>query len=455
MMGELPPQQNALFYEFCLERRIPADHLLRSIDQFLDFDQIRLHLQPYYSQIGRPSIDPELMIRMLLLGYCYGIRSERQLCEEVDFNLAYRWFCRLGLEEAIPDHSTFSKNRHGRFRDSDLLRFVFDTVVTRCVEEGLVKGEGFAIDASLVQADASRQRAMKSTKVIDWGPAEKQSRAVLEYLDALDGQQPTMSESKSISLTDPGASWTAAKGPAIFAYSNNAVVDVQCGITMGVEATPAYRNNEVDSTKTLLERIEATHQIKPKRLMGDTAYGTAHMLDYLVNEKDIEPHIPVIDKSQRDDGTYSITDFIWIKQDNEYQCPRNKRLHTTGKVTKDDTVLYRSRNKECAACPDKDKCCPGSPNRKIARSIFEKSREIARAITQSAAYTDKSRHERKKVEMSFAHMKQHLKLTRLRLRGLSGANDEFLLVATAQNLRKLARLRGQPPPMQWIPAPGI
>src|SRR5210317_269396 len=146
MMGQLPASQNTLFYEFCLEKHIPEDHLLRQIDRFLDFDTIRQHLTSHYSHTGRPSIDPELMIRMLLLGYCYGIRSERRLCEEVNFNLAYRWFCRLGLEDAVPDHSTFSKNRHGRFRDSDLLRYVFNTVVTRCVEEGLVGGEGFAID---------------------------------------------------------------------------------------------------------------------------------------------------------------------------------------------------------------------------------------------------------------------------------------------------------------------
>ena len=144
MMGQLPAQQNALFYECCLENHIPEDHLLRQVDQFLDFDQARIHLDPFYSHTGRPSIDPELMIRMLLIGYCYGIRSERRLCEEIRFNLAYRWFCRLGLEDEVPDHSTFSKNRHGRFREADLLRLVFDTVVQRCNDEGLIKGEGFA-----------------------------------------------------------------------------------------------------------------------------------------------------------------------------------------------------------------------------------------------------------------------------------------------------------------------
>jgi transposase len=164
MMGERTVAQEALFYGFSLERHVPADHLLRSIDRFVDLSSIRAHLRPYYSETGRPSIDPELMIRMLIIGYCMGIRSERRLCEEVHLNLAYRWFCRLGLESDVPDHSTFSKNRHGRFRDSHLLRELFEATVARCMAEGLVGGEGFAVDASLVRADVDRQRAVPGSE---------------------------------------------------------------------------------------------------------------------------------------------------------------------------------------------------------------------------------------------------------------------------------------------------
>jgi transposase len=154
MMGERQTDQAALFYEFSLERHVPADHMLRAIDRFVDLEGVRIHLATFYSSTGRPSIDPELLIRMLIVGYCFGIRSERRLCEEVHLNLAYRWFCRLGLEGDVPDHSTFSKNRHGRFRDSDVLRHVFEIVVRRCMAEGLVGGEAFAVDASLIKADA-------------------------------------------------------------------------------------------------------------------------------------------------------------------------------------------------------------------------------------------------------------------------------------------------------------
>jgi len=173
MMGQQPPDHNALFYDLCLDNYVPSDHLLRQIDQVLDLDPLRAHLSSYYSNTGRPSVDPELMVRMLIVGYCYGIRSERRLCEEVHLNLAYRWFCRLGLENEVPDHSTFSKNRHGRFRDSNAFRFVFEDIVRRCMEEGLVAGEGFATDASIIKADASRMRGVPGTEAMDWFNTEQ------------------------------------------------------------------------------------------------------------------------------------------------------------------------------------------------------------------------------------------------------------------------------------------
>src|ERR1700723_1546527 len=208
MMGERRIGQDALFYEFSLERHVPAEHLPRAIDRFVDLDGVRQHLAPFYSPIGRPSIDPELLIRMLLVGYCFGIRSERRLCEEVHLNMAYRWFCRLGLDGAVPDHSTFSKNRHGRFRDSDLLRELFETTVARCMTEGLVGGEGFAVDASMIKADANRQRGVPG---IEGLVPETANRAVREYLAVLDdaafgGATPVAP--KFLSIADPASRWT-------------------------------------------------------------------------------------------------------------------------------------------------------------------------------------------------------------------------------------------------------
>jgi len=297
MMGRLPAGQNELFYEFCLEEQVPQKHVLRGLDRFLDFTEIRKHLRAYYSDIGRPSIDPELMIRMLLIGYCYGIRSERRLCEEVHLNLAYRWFCRLGLEDQVPEHSTFSKNRHGRYRESDLFRFVFESVVERCMDEGLVKGEGFAVDASLIKADAHRKRGFPGEEGIEWERAGRKTRAVREYLDALDN----------------------------------------------------------------------------------------------------------------------------------------------------DEQAVKASSTECGKCALKDQCCPKEAARKIARSIHEDARDLARALATTEAYAQ-SRKDRKKVEMLFAHLKRIMRFDRLRLRGPCGAQDEFLLAATVENLRKLAKLLPAPSP---------
>ena len=461
MMGQLPAAQNALFYDFSLEQHIPPDHLLRQINQFLDFGIIRNHLKPFYSHTGRPSIYPELMIRMLLVGYCYGIRSERRLCDEIKMNLAYRWFCQLGLEDVVPDHSSFSKNRHGRFRESDLLRMVFDTVVKRCIEEELVKGEGFAIDASFIRADVSRQRAEHGP--VDWTPAKTESRAVREYLDVLDQNTELNRPQKSVSLTDPMAQWSGAKGPAEFYYSTNYMIDIENNIIMDVEASPSTHRLEFQTTRTMIERIESNHSIVPERLMGDTAYGAAENLAFLVEEKNIEPHIPVWDKTRRKDGTFSAGDFKWDAEKDEYLCPEGKSLrsrrrnnkHQKTVVTKANTIIYRSRGADCKTCPLKLRCCPNTPHRKITRSIHEAARDVARSINQADEYQNKRFHERKKVEMMFAHMKRNHNFTRLRLRGIKSANDEFLLVATTQNLRRLARLRGRPPPSYGVTTPAV
>jgi len=446
MMGQLPAGQSALFYDFCLDNYISQDHFLRQIDRILDLSKLRRHLAPYYSHTGRPSIDPELLIRMLIIAYCFGIRSERRLCEEVHLNLAYRWFCRLGLEEQVPEHSVFSKNRHGRFRESDTLRFVFEQVLQHCIAKGLVGGEGFAIDASIIKADANRQRGVGRDEVIDWGETTAVTRPVREYLDRLDEDNGYKTPPKQVSLTDPAAQWTAARGgPAYFAYSSNYLIDIDAGIIVDVEATAAHRTDEVNATRTMIDRTEERFKLKPNRLIGDTAYGTAEMLEWMVEEKAITPHVPVWDKSGRTDGSFSRTDFIFDDKANEYCCPQGKPLRTTGRVTVDNTRLYRASYYDCINCPDKYRCCPNTPSRKIARSVHEAARDSARDLAKTPEY-QQSMKDRKKVEMLFAHLKQILKLDRLRLRGLSGAHDEFLLAATAQNLRRMAKWCGHDPP---------
>ncbi|MBX9617475.1 MAG: transposase [Caulobacteraceae bacterium] len=457
MMGERRVDQAALFYEFSLEGHVPANHLLRSIDRFVELEGLRAHLAPFYSAMGRPSIDPELLIRMLLVGYCFGIRSERRLCEEVHLNLAYRWFCRLGLDGDVPDHSTFSKNRHGRFRESDLLRELFDTVLRRCLAEGLVGGEGFAVDASLIKAEANRERGVRGDKGL---PGDATSRAIDEYLAVLDDAAfgaATPVTPPFISTADPAARWTGAnKGPAFFAYATNYLIDLDHAVIVDVEASTAVRQAEVTAARTMIARVDSKHDLQPKRLAADTAYGSAGMLEWLVNQRQIEPHIPVIDKSERKDGTFSRADFTYDPASDLYRCPGGKELRQYRRAFRadhpdtppDDTYRYRASKMDCDACALKNRCCPNTPARKVTRSIHEGARDVARDIARTDAYVV-SRRERKKVEMLFAHLKRILRLDRLRLRGPCGARDEFLLAATAQNLRKMARLI----PLQVTPAP--
>jgi len=442
MMGRQAGVQDQLFYSFNLERHVPPDHLLRGADRFLDLSELRRHLEPFYSHTGRPSIDPELMVRMLIVGYCFGIRSERRLCDEVHLNLAYRWFCRLDLNDPVPEHSTFSKNRHGRFRDSDAFRHVFESVLQRCIQEGLVGGEGFAIDASVVKADASRASGVPGTEL----PARKldasqASRAVREYLQGVDetaGVRPE-TDRKSVSLTDPAAEWTCAPGgPAFFAYSTNYLVDVQAGVIVDVEATSSHRTKEVDATRTMIDRTEKRFDLRPKRLIGDMAYGTGPILGYLVQDKQICPHIPVWDRTERTDGTFSSSEFKFDAANNRYECPAGKFLKPSWRNRKKNPFIYRTSQFDCQPCPLKSKCCPNMKFRKITRSPQEPARDVARAVAKTDAYRQ-SRKDRKKVEMLFAHLKRILQLSRLRLRGLKGASDEFLLAATAQNLRRMVK----------------
>ena len=451
MMGRQNNDQDALFYEFRLDEAVPDDHLVRKIDGVLDLSWVHAELAPHYPTLGRPSVDPVLMIRMLIIGYVFALRSERLLCRELQVNLAYRWFCKLGIEHKIPDHSAFSRARNERFRDSGIFRQVFERVVEACIAADLVGGEGFAVDASLIAADANKQRSMPGSEWQKTRDPKTASRAVKEYLATLDdtafGAASEVTP-KFVSPSDPAAQWTGAmRGPAFFAYADNYLIDVKFGVIMDVEASRAIRQAEVGAGKTMVERTEERFNIKPKWLAADTAYGSGPNLNWLVKDKDIAPHIPVIDKSKRADGTFSREDFRFDKERNVYVCPAGKLLTTTGTVIDDgETLRYLASTSDCRDCPLKVRCCPKASSRRVPRSIYEEARDVARALANTEAF-EQSRRDRKRIEMLFAHLKRILKLGRLRLRGPCGAQDEFTLAAIAQNLRRLAKLVVRPPPM--------
>ena len=447
MMDRQGGDQSQLFYLFNLERRIPADHLLRRVNPIVTrvLANLREELAPFYSDIGRPSIDPEVMIRMLIVGYCYGIRSERRLCEEVELHLAYRWFCRLDLDDQVPVHSTFSVNRHGRFRDSDILRHVFEAVVRACMDTGLIEGEGFAVDASVIEADASRYHG-KAPDEIDWSAPERQTSAVAEFLSSFEDEGPDTDRKlpKVISPVDPCSAWTAKANKRVqFGYGLNYLIDTGHAVIVDVEATPARTYDEVAATRTMIDRTEKTFGLKPKRLAADTAYGTGKVLAWLLG-KNIRPYIPVWERYERTDGMFPRAAFAYDAECNVYICPNGHPLRTSGTIHDGRVRNYLSQPGDCRACELKARCTR-APFRKIARDINEEARDYARSLTGTPEFEGSS-DERKKVEMRFAHLKVQHRFDRMRLRGLTGARDEFHLAAIVQNLKTLANRLSQPPP---------
>src|SRR3978361_2110138 len=327
MMGRLKSDQGQRFYEFALGDGVPEDHLVRKIDAALDLSWLRSELAAHYSSMGRPSIDPELMIRMLLVGYVFAIRSERLICREVQVNLAYRWFCKLGIEDRIPDHSVFCRARYERFRESDALRRVFEAVVAMCITAGVVGGEAFSIDASLIKADVDKKKRVPGDQPIAWPKGGEASYAVRQYLAALDiargdedrgGGGAGSDEGsarhkppKEVSLTDPQATWVARPGlDPFFAYDANYLIDNKAGIIIDAVGTRANRAVQIAVTQIMVDRVERRFDLRPKRLAGDTAYGAVRLLKWLV-DRNITPHVPVWDKSGRPDGTFSPADFLF------------------------------------------------------------------------------------------------------------------------------------------------
>jgi transposase len=437
MMGQ-QPRTESLFYYFRLQDQIPEDHLLRLIDSHIDFSFVREQLKDFYSPMGRPSIDPEVLLRLLLVGYLYGITSERRLLDEVRMHLAYRWFTRLGFEQEIPDHSTFSKNRHGRFRQCGVFRKVFEKIVRCCLEAGLVEGRNLAVDGTLVGANASNQSRIPREKLIE---VAQISRTVQEYLTELERQNPVADPEERpiaqerVSSTDPDAAWAVKSGPATLGYYDNYLVDTTSRVILSVDATPARFRQEVLAARRMLERV-GQFGVRPQNLAADKAYGSGEFLAWLL-ERNIQPHIPVIDRRHQTQGHFTREQFRYEPKENAYYCPEGKPLRYRGQSRSSQGYLYCSTEAQCHGCRQKTLCTPG-----LYRKVFvhwqEPARQTVRALAGTPEYK-RSQRARYKVEALFAELKQQIKLRRVRLRRLWNVAEQFHLAATAQNLKRLVR----------------
>ena len=438
MMGQ-QSRTESLFYYFRLEDQIPEDHLLRLMDRYVDFSFVRERLKGFYSSTGRPSIDPEVLLRLLLVGYLYGITSERRLLEEVSMHLAYRWFTRLGFEQEIPDHSTFSKNRHGRFRQSDVFREVFEEIVRRCLEAGLVEGQHLAVDGTMVGANASRQSRVPREQLQE---VAQVSRTVREYLAELEQVNP-VADAEKVSITDPDAILaTKGGGTAIMAYYDNYLIDTASRVILEVEATPALSRQEMVAARQMIERL-GRFGLRPESLGADKAYGSGEFLAWLL-ARGVQPHIPVIDRRHQTDGHFTRDQFRYEPAEDVYYCPEGKPLRYRAQRRDSQGYAYCSTAAQCQGCPEKQRCTSAS-----YRWLFVHGQESARQAVRTLAGTPAyervfpagSLQDRSAVCRAQA---APALLQRVRLRRLWNVSEQFLLAATAQELETARAIHGWP-----------
>jgi transposase len=443
MMGH-HSREEALFYYFRLEDQVPENHLLRLIDRHVDLDFIRAKLKNSYSDMGRPSVDPELLLRMLLIGYLYGVTSERKLVEELHMHLAWRWFTGLGFDQEIPHHSTFSKNRHGRFQESNLFQEIFEEIVARCVEAGLVKGEHMSVDGSFIQANADHHSRVAPEQLAE---VAKVNHTVREYLAELEQEnplEPPVPQQEKVSTTDPDSTYATKGGPARLGYYDNYLVDNASCVIVGVQATPARLSQESVAARDMIERYRERYGYLPQTLAADTTYGNGELLQWL-HDRDIAAYIRVKENPNGRTDLYGIDQFTYRPEENSYICPEGKVLKYVGINARNRTHVYYSTVKRCRECSRKSRCTRGK-YRTLAIHTCEPARQRAHALAQTPAFAISQR-ARRKVEALFAELKNYIGLRRLRLRRMRFVREQFYLAATVQNLKRLVRfLSGKPTP---------
>ena len=448
MMGR-QIRSESLFYYFRLEDQVPENHLLRLIDRHVSLDFVREKLRDTYSDTGRPSIDPEVLLRILLIGYLYGITSERKLIEELRMHLAWRWFTGLGFDQEIPHHSTFSKNRHGRFEESKLFQQLFEEIVQRCLQAGLVKGEHLSVDGSFIQANASNASRIPREQ---WEAAAQVKHTAREYLTELEQEngsgEAATHQQDHVSTTDPDATY-ASKGcrAASLGYFDNYLVDNHSCVIVDVEATAARLSQESVAAREMITRFTERRGSPPQTLGADTTYGNGEMLDWL-EQHNITGHIPVKECPSGNSGLYRVEQFTYRPENNSYVCPEGKQLTYVGINARNRTHLYSSTPKRCRDCSQKAQCTRGK-TRILQIHIYEGARQRARERAKTPAF-DIALRARKKVEALFAELKNGIGLRRLRLRRIKFVREQFFLAAAAQNLKRLVRFlaRTTPPPVE-------
>ena len=396
MMGQ-HDRSEALFYYFRLEDQVPETHLLRLIEKHISFAFVRERLKASYSDTGRPSIDPELLLRILLIGYLYGITSERKLVEELRMHLAWRWFTGLGFDQEIPHHSTFSKNRHGRFQESKLFEELFEQIVLQCVEVGLVQGKHLSVDGSFVEANAAKESRIPREQL---GEAAQVNQTVRQYLVELEQQNPTdepVHEQKLVSTTDPDATYATKGGtPARLGYYDNYLVDNHSCVIVGVQATAARMSQETVAAQDMIARFAEWQGRDPESVVADATYGNGEFLQWLA-DRSITPYMRTRDSIHRKNSPfYGPERFTYQPESNSYRCPAGEQLNYVGLNVRNRAHAYIGSGKRCGACSQKAQCTSGR-YKYLAIHMDETARQRARGLVHTPEFA-KAQRERKKVE---------------------------------------------------------
>jgi transposase len=441
MMGH-HDRSEALFYYFRLEDQVPENHLLRLIEKHISFEFVREQLKASYSESGRPSIDPELLLRILLIGYLYGITSERRLVEELRMHLAWRWFTGLGFDQEIPHHSTFSKNRHGRFQESKLFEQLFEEIVRQCVEVGLVQGKQLSVDGSFVEANASKHSRIPREQLVE---AAQVNHTVRQYLSELEGQNPleVVHEQEQVSTTDPDSTYATKGGtPARLGYYDNYLVDNDSCVIVGVQATAARMSQETVAAQDMLTRFAQWQGRVPESVAADTTYGNGEFLQWLA-DRSITPYMRTRDSIHRKNSPfYGPERFTYQPESDSYLCPAGQPLNYGGHSVRNRTYTYIGTRKRCGACSQRPQCTSAA-FRCLAIHMHEPARQHARELAHTPEFA-KAQRQRKKVEALFAELKNQIGLRRLRLRRMKFVREQFFLAAAAQNIKRLVRFLSQP-----------
>jgi transposase len=442
MMGN-HSRSESLFYYFRLEDQVPENHLLRLVDKHVSFDFVRERLRESYSDTGRPSIDPELLLRILLIGYLYGITSERKLVEELRMHLAWRWFTGLGFDHEIPHHSTFSKNRHGRFQESNVFEQLFEEIVRQCTEVGLVEGKQLSVDGTFVEANAAKESRVPREQLAE---AAQVHRTVRQYLKEVEEQNPVeepVHKQDQVSTTDPDSTYATKGGtPARMGYYNNYLVDNHSCIIVGVQATAARMSQETVAAQDMITRFAHWQGREAESVTADTTYGNGEFLQWLAN-RNITPYMRTRDSVHRKNSPYFGPErFTYQPESNSYLCPAGQQLNYGGRSLRNRTNVYIGTRKRCGGCALKAQCTSAAV-RYLAIHMEEPARQRARTLANTPEFA-KAQRQRKKVEALFAELKNQIGLRRLRLRRLRFVREQFFLAATAQNLKRLVRFLSQP-----------